>query len=199
MIDYYSSSKHCTYFAIYNTIPIIQNTNSNCLIIILMIVITEIWRMMEDKRKRVSRGTRLNVGMLDDNKKWVQKFSRSRYDYRATALDGSPWHLPFSHRSVVHRVLEIHMWIPSFSMKFASNFSLPNISHKLNSRIQQMVRIPSSELSMNDTKPIYRLSIQRLRFYYLTPNIKLFRRQWSFFFPPIHSVSHTLRSPRRAN
>lgn len=53
MIDYYSSSKHCTYFAIYNTIPIIQNTNSNYLIIILMIVITEMCVKMED---RMSRG-----------------------------------------------------------------------------------------------------------------------------------------------
>lgn len=66
--------------------------------------------MMEDRRKRVSRGARLNVGMLDSNKKWVQKFSRSQYAYRATALDGSPWHLPFSHQSVVYRVpREIHI------------------------------------------------------------------------------------------
>lgn len=52
----------------------------------------------------MSRGARLNVGMLDDNKEWVQKFSRSQYDYRATALDGSPWHLPFSHQSVIQNI-----------------------------------------------------------------------------------------------
>lgn len=63
MIDYYSSSKHCTYFAIYNIIPIIQNTNSNCLIIILMIVITENMKM-EGRWKRMSRVARLNVEML---------------------------------------------------------------------------------------------------------------------------------------
>lgn len=44
---------------------------------------------MEDRRKRMSRGARLNVGMLDDNKEWIQKFSRSQYNYRATALLGT--------------------------------------------------------------------------------------------------------------
>lgn len=60
--------------------------------------------MMKDRKKRMSRRVRLNVGMLDDDENWVQKFSQSQYDYQAMALDGSPWHLPFSHRIVVYRV-----------------------------------------------------------------------------------------------
>jgi len=79
------------------------------------------------------RGARLNVGMLDDNKEWIQKFSRSQYNYRATALNGSPWHLPFSRQSVVYRVSrEMHVRIYSF-VKCRRSFLTEVSSGRLNS------------------------------------------------------------------
>lgn len=63
----------------------------------------------------MSRRVRLNVGMLDDDKNWVQKFSQSQSIIKAIALDGSPWHLPFSHRIVAYRVFrDMHIRICSF-------------------------------------------------------------------------------------
>lgn len=105
----------------------------------------------------MSRGARLNVGMLDDNKEWVQKFSRSQYDYRATALDGSPWHLPFSHRSVIQNISRNPCANVSFRFlrEIFVRFSLiPKALKISNSRYNNYLEYHRTQIE-HDTKPIY--------------------------------------------
>lgn len=98
-------------------------------------------------------GARLNVGMLDDNKKWVQKFSRSQYDYRATALDGSPWHLPFSHRVRGIQSASTNVRINIISLRFlreicARSFLAERL-HWEDLLINKIFRVPLSESTMS--------------------------------------------------